>query len=136
MVVEGRLGSRPRLGGGRERDFREVDGCVGDVVQVVRENVQGDVRDDLDDLGVGDAGGAGVGERGVREAASRLVDGDGESEERRGTRVGRPRASRVVQRIGGKTDGSADGGVRGETVAAAVGLRDGDRDQLAGLGSE
>ena len=116
--------------------FGEIHYCAGDVVDVVRENVQRDVGDGLDDVAVGQAGGACLLEVGVadfaalhHDAARELEDGVGLL----GRGVGMTRVGDVFLR---EADFAADERVRAEAVAAQVALGDGKGDLLTDLGVE
>jgi len=68
------------LCGGGEGTCGEVDLGSGEGVQIVREDVKCDVRDDFDNLGVAESCGARASERRIVNMTARLVDGHGELE--------------------------------------------------------
>ena len=83
-----------RDSGGKGGGFGEVDGRAGDVVEVVGEDVQGDVGHDLGDLGVPVAGVTHGGDVGLGHDTPLLHDRPGEAEQHAGLLVGgRPSAA-------------------------------------------
>ncbi len=114
----------------------EIDYCAGDVIDVVRKNVQRDVGDCLDDVAIGQASGPCPQEVGIadftalhHDAAREFEDGVGLL----GCGVGMTRVSDVFL---GEADFAADERVRAEAVAAEVALSDGKGDLLTDLGVE
>jgi hypothetical protein len=111
----------------------EVDFGAGDLVEVVGVDVEGDVRDDLGDLAVGEAGRLQGGDVGVADAA---VAAHGLLDELQCCArplVGGGAASSGDQLFLAQVLVLADGGVRRQAIVALVDLADAKRDRLAQL---
>src|SRR5581483_11725389 len=80
---------------------REVQVRARQVVEVVRQGVQGDVRHGLGEFGVGHAGGPRLVQGGVADLAAVFDQVGGQAQDRLGVRVGVVGAAGVEQFLGG-----------------------------------
>src|SRR5918999_2630629 len=117
-------------------DHGEVELRVSDSVEVVGEDVQGNVADDRRDVRIVVPGSPNLGKVLVADVAALLVHGQREPERGRAPRIRRVAGAAEGELAFFDADEAADGGMRGEAVSATVRLCDGDRDLLVELPAE
>jgi hypothetical protein len=94
---------------------------VGKDVEVIGQDVEGEVADHLGDFGIGDTGGAGGLERGLVDGVAASGDGVGEPEQGCRVRVGGLRVTGALYFVTVELgDVLAEEGVGGQAVGAAV----------------
>ncbi len=114
----------------------EVHFGFGHAVEVIGEDIQGDVGDNLHDLRVGEAGFAQRLEVVVTDLAALQDDGLGEAQHRLRLRVGSGRVAGQLHLMMGQTEALAGVVVSGEAVAGAVDFGHCQSHLLALTGSE
>ena len=110
-----------------KRNAREVDFGLECFVDVVRQSVQGDMRDDLDQFSVGMSRRAGLGDIGCCDSAALLDDLDGEPHRRVRLRIVRGEAELIdllalCSALTANALPSAGAAGSANAIAAALGL--------------
>ncbi len=117
-------------------NLREIHINLVQIVEIIGEDVEGDVGDDFGDVAIVETGGPGGTDVGVSNVSLGGDDFLGEGNSGAGFAVGGAAESGIVD--GGIVEAGlfSENGVGGEAVLGAVRLCDGEGDGFAGLGIE